>query len=195
MPGTVVAVIATTPCNDFSKLLDLPHEDGKPPVRPCLDGEQGKKTLQLGEIHKWIKKDHQPFHLYENVDFSDHPHFKIVTKMLGGYEIINSLDHAYLNRKRVYFKNFDIPAEIKSKYPSLRSQANNMLDIGRKINTDHGPPTLTASFRWKTKEDLQREHGIEPDAIPYKNREIISSKLKAYLDYSSTKPIASGMSI
>ena len=116
-PGSIVAMVATTPCNDFSKLLELPREDGKPPVRPCLDGERGKKTLQLGEIHKWIKKDHQPFHIYENVDFSDHPHFKTVNKLLGDYEIINSLDHAYLNRKRVFFKNFDISAEIKSKYP------------------------------------------------------------------------------
>ena len=66
--------------------------------------------------HKSIEKGHSPFHIYENVDFSDHPHFKIFTKMLGGYEIINSLDHAYLNRKRVYFKNFDIPADQGGRY-------------------------------------------------------------------------------
>ena len=160
-PGSIVAIIATCPCQDFSKLRLLPREDGKPPVRPGLSGVEGKKTLQLINIHNWVNVEHSPQYIYENVDWRDHKDFEFVKKKLGKYELINSINHGFLHRLRTYFKKAEVSSKIREKYPSLNPYANEVMDVGRSINVEGGDPTLTASYKWKTKSRLAYEYKTE----------------------------------
>jgi hypothetical protein len=160
-PGTVIAIIATPPCKSFSKLNSLPRRDGKPPKRLGFKSDEGKKMLQIADIIDWVKDDHDPYCITENVDFSDMTaDIAIAKKRLGDFEKINSLDHGYLNRNRVYFTNFHLSSEVKSQFPSLKGDANQQLDPGRTIDLKHGHPTMTASFAYKSKSDKEKEANL-----------------------------------
>ena len=98
-----------------------------------------------------VKEDHTPFVVVEQVDFSDMKEdFALAKKRLGNYEIINSIRHAFLHRKRLFFKNFQLTKKIKDKYPSMKNETNGLLDPGREIDLSQGHPTLTASWKLKS---------------------------------------------
>jgi len=113
-PNTICGIIGCPPCKSLSSLLLLPRFDGKPLVRPGLDITEGHKTLQVANVIDVVKEDHTPFVVVEQVDFSDMKEdFALAKKRLGNYEIINSIQHAFLHRKRIIFKNFQLTKKIK----------------------------------------------------------------------------------
>ena len=157
-PNTIFGVLGCPPCKSLSGLLLLPRFDGKKPVRPGLNSIEGHKTLQVANVIDAVKEDHTPYVVVEQVDFSDmQEDFALAKKRLGPYEIINSLHHAFLHRKRLFFINFLLRKKIKDKYPSMKNETNGLLDPGREIDLSQGHPTLTASYKLKS----EREQSLE----------------------------------
>lgn len=127
------------PCEDGSKLRLLPGYrkiKGSNP-RPGFDGKKGKVFVQVLQVLAWILKYNPDCeYLIENVDFSDLPDYQLVCDILGEPLRIDSADHSYTRRVRLWWTNIPVPddyAELTEGFSPLRDY-DSCMDPGRTVH-------------------------------------------------------------
>ena len=155
--GSVVGLIAGTPCGDFSKNRLLPstapyvearmkqakNEGGKYVVtkfpRKGLSGKLGGLFRTAIQIWRWVKIHHpRATFFFENVVFNDmEDDWKEVNATLGEPLVINSMDYSTTARNRAYWTNHEgVKADPKKGMgDAVPIDPNSCMNDDRKIST------------------------------------------------------------
>ena len=155
--GSVVGLIAGTPCGDFSKNRLLPstapyvearmkqakNEGGKYVVtkfpRKGLNGKLGGLFRTAIQIWRWVKIHHpNATCFFENVVFNDmEDDWKEVNAALGEPLVINSMDYSTTARNRAYWTSHDgVKADPKKGMgDAMPIDPNSCMNDDRKIGT------------------------------------------------------------
>ena len=141
--GRIDIMGAGPPCQDFSKArLMNPTEKGG---RSGTAGPTGQLFTVLIKIWKMVMKYNPHCQwIIENVDITDMDDYYVISHALQtGAVSINSINHSYTWRNRLFWTNIKLLSNWRDDHPPL--DANNCLDSGRTIV----PPVTTITANWQ----------------------------------------------
>ena len=132
--GPVSMLGMGAPCQDHSKCRLLPARfasDRKVVKRPGFNGDKGKVFKQGVQVIQWmLEVNPAMIFIVENVDFSDMKEdMAWIAAQLGVEPVL--MDGGYTRRKRLFWTNLELPADIALCVPTL--DPDQCMDTGRTL--------------------------------------------------------------